>query len=103
MKTILQAFEWYLPADSQHWKNITNLIPDLHKLGITGLWLPPASKAASGVEDVGYGTYDLFDLGEFDQKAPCQQSMEQKMIISNSSINSMNMKLRLMQILFLTI
>ncbi|PCR99677.1 alpha-amylase [Lactococcus fujiensis] len=68
MKTILQAFEWYLPADSQHWKNITNLIPDLHKLGITGLWLPPASKAASGVEDVGYGTYDLFDLGEFDQK-----------------------------------
>ncbi|WP_269153176.1 hypothetical protein [Lactococcus garvieae] len=22
MKTILQAFEWYLPSDSQHWNNI---------------------------------------------------------------------------------
>ncbi len=68
MKTILQAFEWYLPSDSQHWNNIKENIPDLGKLGFSGLWLPPASKAASGVEDVGYGTYDLFDLGEFDQK-----------------------------------
>ncbi|MCL9638732.1 alpha-amylase [Lactococcus lactis] len=68
MKTILQAFEWYLPSDSQHWNNIKENIPDLGKLGFSGLWLPPAFKAASGVEDVGYGTYDLFDLGEFDQK-----------------------------------
>ncbi|MGT2754681.1 alpha-amylase family glycosyl hydrolase [Streptococcus ovis] len=28
--------------------------------------LPPAFKA-TGVSDVGYGVYDLFDLGEFDQ------------------------------------
>ncbi len=68
MKTILQAFEWYLPNDSKHWQHLTRLVPALKKMGITGVWLPPASKAASGVQDVGYGTYDLYDLGEFDQK-----------------------------------
>ena len=68
MKTVLQAFEWYLPADSQHWQKIASLAPDLKSLGFTGLWLPPASKGAAGINDVGYGTYDLFDLGEFDQK-----------------------------------
>lgn len=68
MKVILQAFEWYLPADGKHWKRLAQTIPDFKKLGLSGIWLPPASKAASGMEDVGYGTYDLFDLGEFDQK-----------------------------------
>ena len=32
------------------------------------VWLPPAYKCASGIHDVGYGVYDLYDLGEFDQK-----------------------------------
>ena len=36
--------------------------------GITDVWLPPAYKAASGKQDAGYGVYDLYDLGEFDQK-----------------------------------
>lgn len=31
------------------------------------IWLPPAFKA-TGEHDVGYGVYDLYDLGEFDQK-----------------------------------
>ena len=32
------------------------------------LWLPPAYKGADGAEDSGYTVYDLYDLGEFDQK-----------------------------------
>lgn len=36
-------------------------------MGITAAWLPPCYKG-SGENDVGYGTYDLWDLGEFDQK-----------------------------------
>ena len=40
----------------------------LENIGISHLWLPPAYKGASGKEDVGYGVYDLYDLGEFDQK-----------------------------------
>ena len=30
--------------------------------------MPPAYKGANGKADVGYGVYDLYDLGEFDQK-----------------------------------
>ncbi|MBA2795379.1 alpha-amylase [Streptococcus porcinus] len=63
---LFQAFEWYLPDDHHHWKNLHASIPDMQKLGITKMWLPPAFKG-TGSNDVGYGIYDLFDLGEFDQ------------------------------------
>ena len=36
--------------------------------GVTGVWLPPAAKAWGGTGDVGYAVYDVWDLGEFDQK-----------------------------------
>ena len=36
-------------------------------MGVTAVWIPPACKGKEQ-NDVGYGTYDLFDLGEFDQK-----------------------------------
>lgn len=67
-RTILQGFEWYLDADSKHWQRLTELAPELKARGITAVWLPPAYKGQAGVNDVGYGTYDLYDLGEFDQK-----------------------------------
>ncbi|MEO7044842.1 MAG: hypothetical protein ABI091_06010 [Ferruginibacter sp.] len=35
---------------------------------ITAVWLPPAYKAKEGGYSNGYDTYNLFDLGEFDQK-----------------------------------
>ncbi|HEY0222468.1 MAG TPA: alpha-amylase [Lactovum miscens] len=68
MRTILQAFEWYLDQNGKHWSNLTDLVPRLKELGLSGLWLPPAFKGASGISDVGYGVYDFYDLGEFDQK-----------------------------------
>lgn len=67
-RTILQGFEWYLPADGKHWQRLTELAEKLHKIGINCVWLPPAYKGANGIEDVGYAPYDLYDLGEFDQK-----------------------------------
>lgn len=67
-KTLLQAFQWELPADGSHWRRLTEIAPQLKMLGFTGVWLPPAYKGAAGINDVGYGTYDLYDLGEFDQK-----------------------------------
>ena len=30
--------------------------------------MPPEDKGIGGTQDVGYGVYDLFDLGEFEQK-----------------------------------
>ncbi len=70
--TLMQFFEWYLSSDSTLWNKVTKDAKHLSELGITKLWLPPAYKGASGKDDVGYGVYDLYDLGEFDQKGSIQ-------------------------------
>ena len=66
--TLMQYFEWYLPSDSTLWDKVTKDAKHLNSIGITSVWLPPAYKGASGKNDVGYGVYDLYDLGEFEQK-----------------------------------
>jgi alpha-amylase len=66
--TMMQWFHWYSPGDGSHWRTLIEEAPRLAAAGITALWLPPAFKGLSGVFDVGYGVYDLYDLGEFDQK-----------------------------------
>lgn len=66
--TMMQYFEWYLSSDSTLWNELTKDAKHLENIGITHLWLPPAYKGAGGKNDVGYGVYDLYDLGEFDQK-----------------------------------
>ncbi len=66
--TLLQCFHWYYPAGGELWREVTALAPNLNEIGINMIWLPPACKGASGGYSVGYDTYDLFDLGEFDQK-----------------------------------
>lgn len=66
-QTLMQYFEWYLPHDGQHWTRLAENAPHLAHLGISHVWMPPAFKATNE-KDVGYGVYDLFDLGEFNQK-----------------------------------
>ena len=65
--SMIQYFEWYLPADKKHWNRLDADAGHLSSLGISGVWIPPCCKATSD-QDVGYGIYDLYDLGEFDQK-----------------------------------
>lgn len=67
-KIMMQDFEWYLKPDKSHWKRVAAEAERLKKNGVTAVWLPPAYKGASGVNDVGYAVYDLYDLGEFNQK-----------------------------------
>ena len=66
--TLLQSFHWYTEGNGQLWKTLAGKAADLKQKGITAVWLPPAYKGANGGFSVGYDTYDLFDLGEFDQK-----------------------------------
>lgn len=66
--TMMQYFQWDLPADQSLWKELKEDATKLKNAGITGVWLPPAYKGAQGANDVGYGVYDLYDLGEFNQK-----------------------------------
>ncbi|MEL6816723.1 MAG: alpha-amylase [Cyanobacteria bacterium J06598_3] len=54
--------------DGTLWNQLSENAEALAKVGITALWLPPAYKGSAGGYDVGYGVYDMYDLGEFDQK-----------------------------------
>lgn len=65
--TIMQYFEWDLPP-AKLWVQLQQQAPELARNGITAIWIPPAYKGSDGENDVGYGVYDLWDLGEFDQK-----------------------------------
>lgn len=66
--TIMQYFEWYLECEQNLWNKVRRDAENLSELGITAIWLPPAFKGIGGKNEVGYGVYDLYDLGEFDQK-----------------------------------
>ena len=65
---MMQYFHWYSPDDGSLWNQVAEKASKLAQSGITSLWLPPAYKGTGGGMDVGYGVYDIFDLGEFDQK-----------------------------------
>ena len=64
---ILQGFEWHTYGDGHHYDFLRDQIEHLKQMGFSALWLPPVFKATSTM-DPGYGSYDLYDLGEFDQK-----------------------------------
>lgn len=64
---MMQAFEWYLDNDGNFYNYLKDEAKSLKENGIDALWLPPMFKSTN-TNDVGYGIYDLYDLGEFDQK-----------------------------------
>ena len=65
--TMMQYFEWDLANDGTHWKKLKSEAAHLREIGVTAVWIPPCFKSLDQ-KDVGYGIYDLYDLGEFDQK-----------------------------------
>ena len=65
--TIMQYFEWYLPNNGNLWNELSSNADTLKNTGFTAVWLPPAYKN-DGSNSVGYAPYDLYDLGEFNQK-----------------------------------
>lgn len=65
---MMQYFHWYTPSDGSLWDEVALRARELEASGITAVWLPPAYKGTGGAQDVGYGVYDMYDLGEFEQK-----------------------------------
>lgn len=63
---IIQYFHWY--CKGKLWNEFAENTEYLKSLGISAVWLPPATKCNLGLEGRGYDIYDLYDLGEFDQK-----------------------------------
>ena len=91
---LMQYFEWYLPSDSTLWNKVAKDGAHLSNLGINYIWLPPAYKGSSGLNDVGYGVYDLYDLGEFDQKGtiPTKYGTKDEYLNAIRSLKENNIK-----------
>ncbi len=66
--TMIQYFHWYFPADGSLWNHVKENARSLAELGFNAVWLPPAYKGEQGQNSSGYNVYDIYDLGEFDQK-----------------------------------
>lgn len=45
--TLLQGFEWNVPADGKHYQRLRDAVPALKHIGISNMWLPPGCKASS--------------------------------------------------------
>jgi alpha-amylase len=67
-QTLIQYFHWYYNEQDNLWTKAAKEAKNLKEFGFTGVWFPPACKGSNGGFSVGYDLYDLFDLGEFDQK-----------------------------------
>lgn len=39
--TMMQGFEWYVPADKKHWVRLEKHVPRLKEFGIDNIWIPP--------------------------------------------------------------
>ena len=91
---MMQYFECYLPGDSNFWNKVQKEGTHLSNLGINYIWLPPAYKGAGGTNDVGYGVYDLYDLGEFNQKGtiPTKYGTKEEYLNAIKALKENNIK-----------
>ena len=67
-RMMVQYFEWYLRPEDKLWESLKEDSRHLKSLGVSDVWMPPAYKGKKGINDSGYGVYDLYDMGEFVQK-----------------------------------
>lgn len=70
---MMQAFYWDVPVnesakDGTWWDNLSGKAAELKSAGITGIWTPCPAKGNWGIVDNGYGIYDHYDLGNYNQK-----------------------------------
>ena len=70
---MMQGFYWDVPTDKENqegfwWDTLATQSSDWGDAGFTGVWIPAPSKGNFGSIDMGYGIFDHYDLGNYDQK-----------------------------------
>ncbi len=70
---MMQAFYWDVPVDDVNlngswWDSLAAKAGELKNAGITGIWVPSPAKGNFGIWDMGYGIFDHYDLGNYNQK-----------------------------------
>ncbi|WP_462266883.1 alpha-amylase domain-containing protein [Mucilaginibacter sp.] len=66
-EVLMQAFYWDVPMGGTWWQTIQSKVSSWNTAGVTAIWLPPASKGASGGYSMGYDPFDYFDFGDYNQ------------------------------------
>lgn len=96
---MMQAFYWNVPVDTVNhngswWDTLSVKVSTLSNAGFTGLWIPPPSKGNWGIEDMGYGIFDHYDLGNYDQKGSIETRFGSRFELSSmiSTMHSNNIK-----------
>jgi alpha-amylase len=85
---MLQAFYWDLPVDATNkngnwWDNLNSKAVELKNAGFASLWIPPPSKGNWGIIDMGYGIFDHYDLGSYNQKGSIETRFGSKAELLN--------------------
>lgn len=70
---MMQAFYWDVPVDAVNkngtwWDNLRVKSDAMKKAGFKALWVPSPAKGNFGIYDMGYGIFDHYDLGNYNQK-----------------------------------
>lgn len=70
---MMQAFYWDVPVDDVNkngtwWDNLTGKSDAMKTAGFKALWVPSPAKGNFGIYDMGYGIFDHYDLGNYNQK-----------------------------------
>ena len=69
---MMQAFYWNVPVNEagkngSWYDTLRSKLADMKSAGIRALWMPPPSKGNFGISDMGYGIFDHYDLGNYNQ------------------------------------
>jgi len=85
---MMQAFYWDVPVDETSkngtwWDNLSSKAAELKTAGIVGIWVPPPSKGNWGIIDNGYGIFDHYDLGNYNQKGSVETRFGSKQELLN--------------------
>jgi len=70
---MMQAFYWDVPVDATNkngtwWDNLRGKSDAMKSAGFKALWVPSPAKGNFGIYDMGYGIFDHYDLGNYNQK-----------------------------------
>ncbi|MHB1687296.1 MAG: alpha-amylase family glycosyl hydrolase [Ignavibacteriaceae bacterium] len=96
---MMQAFYWNVPVDTANkngtwWDTLGIKAPSLASAGFTGMWVPPPSKGNWGITDMGYGLFDHYDLGNYNQKGSTETRFGSRTELNNmiTTMHSNNIK-----------
>ncbi|WP_375419071.1 alpha-amylase family glycosyl hydrolase [uncultured Hymenobacter sp.] len=85
---MLQGFYWDVPVDvaaknGTWWDNLRGKAVGMKNAGFTALWVPPPSKGNVGIYDMGYGPFDHYDLGNYNQKGTTETRFGSRTELNN--------------------